>query len=181
MVRIFFDAGDNAMFRLRKNSGFTLAELMVVIAIVAVLSALAIPGFLSWIPKHKLGNGSRDILSTLERARMRAVRDRISIGIEIVDDANYRVWVDNGAGAGETDNAQWDVGENIIMQSSLPAGITADLGGGASSFRFDSQGYPLDTNDLPFTGKLKLTNGRHDRYVHMSVAGNAKISKDENP
>lgn len=154
---------------------------MVVIGIVAVLCSLAIPGFIAWIPKHKLGNGARDVLSTLERARMRAVRDRVSVGIEIVDDVNYRVWIDNGAGAGETDNAEWDAGENIITTRSLPAGIVADLGGGPSSFRFDSQGFPLDKNDKPFSGKLKLSNGRNDRYVHVSVAGNVKISKDADP
>jgi len=168
------------MFRLRSNSGLTLLELMVVIAIVAVLCSLAIPGLISWIPKHKLGNGARDILSTLERARMRAVRDRISIGIEIVDAVNYRVWIDNGAGAGNTDNAEWDAGENIIMQRKLPAGIEATVGG-VSSFRFDSQGFPLDKNDRPFSGTLKLSNGKLDRYVHLNVAGNAKISKEATP
>ncbi len=169
------------MFRMRSNSGLTLLELMVVIAIIAVLSSLAIPGLIAWIPKHKLGNGARDVLSTLERARMRAVRDRISIGIEIVDTVNYRVWIDNGAGAGETDNAVWNAGENIIMQRELPAGIEADLGGGPSSFRFDSQGFPLDTNDRPFSGTLRLSNGKLDRYVHMTVAGNARISKEATP
>ena len=169
------------MFRLRSNSGITLLELMVVIAIVAVLCSLAIPGFINWLPKHKLGNGARDILSTLERARMRAVRDRTSIGIEFVDSVNYRVWIDNGAGAGETNNAEWDAGENMIMQRELPAGIEADLGGGPSSFRFDSQGFPLDKNDRPFSAKLELSNGKLIRFVHMTVAGNVKISKDAVP
>ncbi len=169
------------MFRFRKNSGFTLMELVVVIAIISVLCALAIPGYISWLPKHKLGNGARDILTILERARMRAVRDRISIGIEMIDNVNYRIWVDNGAGAGETDNAVWNAGENIIMESALPAGITATVDAGQSSFRFDSQGFPLDKNDRPLSGKLTLSNGRHDRYVHISVAGNVKISKDEHP
>ena len=141
------------MFRFRKSSGFTLMELVVVIAIISVLCALAIPGFISWIPKHKLGNGTRDVLSTVEKARMRAIRDRVSIGFEMVDDTNYRVWIDNGAGAGETDNAEWDAGENIIMDRTLPAGIICDLGGGPSRrFRFDSQGFPLDKNDRPCSG-----------------------------
>jgi len=59
------------MFRLRKNSGFTLMELVVVIAIISVLCALAIPGYISWLPKHKLGNGARDILAQIDEEIIR--------------------------------------------------------------------------------------------------------------
>ncbi len=169
------------MFRLRKNSGFTLAELMVVIGIIAIISALAIPRLIGWLPNHKLGNCAMDILSTLEGARMRAVRDRVSVGIEFTDTVNYRIWIDNGAGAGNPDDATYHNDETLIMDRALPAGIEVDLGGGPSNFRFNSQGFPLDENDIPLSGKLKLTNGELDRYIHLTIAGGVKISKDENP
>jgi len=38
---------------LRKNEGFTLIELMIVVAIIAILAAIAIPNFLSFVSKTR--------------------------------------------------------------------------------------------------------------------------------
>jgi Tfp pilus assembly protein FimT len=154
-------------------------ELLVVIGIVAVLCSLAIPGLISWIPKHKLGNGARDVLSTIEGARMRAVRDRVSIGMEFLgDNVSYRVWVDDGGtGAGTADDAILNGDERIISDRELPAGIWWSNVGQAR-FRFDSQGFPLNPAGNPVGGSLELTNGRLVRYVNLTIAGNASISKE---
>lgn len=37
-----------------KNEAFTIVEMMVVIGIHAILSYIAIPGFIGWLPKYRL-------------------------------------------------------------------------------------------------------------------------------
>ena len=176
------------MCGIRNNSGFSLMELMVVIAIIAILSTIAIPGFISWFPEYKLSNGSRDVLSIIERARMRAVRERASVGVEILGDGvGYRAWIDDGSGAGTANDATLNGTERIIANLELPSGIRCsdvkfpNSGGSQPRFRFNSQGFPLDPGNNPTDGKVEITNGIYKRFIHLSIAGNAVISKEDNP
>jgi type IV fimbrial biogenesis protein FimT len=170
---------------IRKNSGFTLAELMVVIAIISILSAIAVPNFIGWLAKRKVGTGARDVLSTIEVARIRAVRQRISVGIEFqADNMSYRVWLDDGSGGGGiADDASLNGTERIILNNRLPAGITATWarfpkGSAQRRFRFDSTGFPLDTSGNPADGEIRITNNQgDDRDIDLSVSGNVIILK----
>jgi type IV fimbrial biogenesis protein FimT len=56
-----------------RAAGFTLLELMVVVAIAAVLAAVAAPGMSTFIDNQRLRNGSFDLVSDLLLARSEAV------------------------------------------------------------------------------------------------------------
>jgi len=163
-----------------KNSGFTTMELVVVIAIIAIISAIAMPNIVGWIPKRKLGVAARDVLNAVESARLTAVRNRVSVGIEFLgDNVTYRVWLDDGAGVGTSNDALLNGTERTILTRTLPAGITVTGAtfGGPRSFRFDSQGFPIGTDNAPTDGSITITNKKDNRIVEMTLAGNVSIQK----
>lgn len=64
--------GDN----MQKNKGFTLIELMVTIAVLAIIAMMAIPSFGSLIATYKLKEISKDYAQTLAQARSEAILTR---------------------------------------------------------------------------------------------------------
>jgi type IV fimbrial biogenesis protein FimT len=129
-----------------KNSiGFTLVELMVAIAILAILSLIAIPAFTAWLPDYRLKQAARDLYSNLQRARMGAIKANDSWGVYFdnsVKPGRYliyslgpnRTW-DNGTGD--------DVLQNITINLSAYTGV--DYGHGKATKNI--QGSPFGPGD----------------------------------
>jgi type IV fimbrial biogenesis protein FimT len=158
-----------------------MTELMMVIGIIAIASAIAVPNFISWIPKRKLGAASRDVLAALETARMQAVRSRSNAVIQFPNSTDYLIWVDNGEGGGSANDGIRNGTEQIIRNASMPAGITVTSAvfSGNNSFVFDSRGFPLDIGGNPTNGQVRITNPKDGdfRDVNLSFGGNVSITK----
>jgi len=59
---------------MNNNKGFTLIEMMVVIAIMTVLATLVLPDFLGLTQKSRLRKAARDVYSSMQTARMGAIQ-----------------------------------------------------------------------------------------------------------
>lgn len=70
-ICIIKPAGEKIM---RNNSGFTILELFVVIAVLVLLTAISIPGFFAYLPRHRLNSAARDLYSNLHLAKMAAIK-----------------------------------------------------------------------------------------------------------
>jgi general secretion pathway protein H len=57
----------------RGRNGFTLVELLVVLAIMAMLIMIAMPPILSVLPKMEAKSGAREVAAALREARSRAI------------------------------------------------------------------------------------------------------------
>ena len=64
---------------MRKDTGFTLMEVMIVIAIIGILCGIATPNLIKWLPKQRVGSAARELKSTLEFARISAVKTNTDV------------------------------------------------------------------------------------------------------
>ena len=147
---------------LRRNAGFSLTELMVIIAIIGILSGIAVPGFVGWLPKYRMGGAARDVRGILEHARLTAVKT----GSDVVVDLDF---------ANET--VRTSVGGNTVRRVRMAAGIdlkNVDLG---AQFRFNNQGMPVFADGIPRSLSVAVSNGgRHpDKLIHVSAGGTVRI------
>jgi type II secretion system protein H len=70
-------------------SGFTLLELMIVIAIVGIMAGIGIPNLLSYIPKARLNGAARTVLVDLMATRMKAVKTSVNTRISFTSNHEY--------------------------------------------------------------------------------------------
>jgi type IV fimbrial biogenesis protein FimT len=64
---------------MKRNAGFTLLELMTSVAVLGVLSAVAVPSFTNMINRNRLASQSNELLSAIQFARIEAIRSNARI------------------------------------------------------------------------------------------------------
>jgi prepilin-type N-terminal cleavage/methylation domain-containing protein len=109
------------------KKGVTLIELVVVLVIIAVGAVLMAPNIGKWLPSYRLRTATRDIVSTMRVAQIKAVSTNLQYRVDFdVAGNSYKLqyqttgglWVDEGA------------------TRNLPTGITfsnADFGGASQA------------------------------------------------
>jgi type IV fimbrial biogenesis protein FimT len=138
----------------RKNSGFTMTELMVTIAIISIVTSIAVPNFLGWLPKYRLSSASRNILSAIEFTRLTAVRQYADAQIQFnVGNSSYTVSVNGRTVKGDT----------------LPAGVSIASSFSGNNFDFNRQGFPDES------GNVTLSGDSGSKVINVKVSGNARI------
>lgn len=79
-------------FIIGSQKGFSLTEVMIVMAVTVILSGLASVSFMSQLPHHRLNNAARDLVSDLRWARQLALAERRPVSVVLDPETDrYRI------------------------------------------------------------------------------------------
>jgi len=156
---------------MKKSRGFSILELLVVLAVIAVVSAIVTPNFISWRNNAKMRGAVDNLMGDLEMAKIRAVKENNFVAV-LFNPTGYRVFVDKAN--------PWvqDADERLLRVRKLPAGVTFDLGHPNWGFtsnrtRFNSRGRAGTENG---TAVIVNREGRQ-RDVIVSTLGRIRVKR----
>lgn len=147
--------------------GFTLIELMVTLAVAAILMAIAAPGFLAFQRNAELTSAVNGLVASIAAARGEAMKNGRYAMVVPADAANWNsgwvVFVSKDRSNVFKESAD----TTVLKQSALPSYFTVDATGTAKEgqtdppyIRFDASGYPKTTSGG--FGALKISIARND-------------------
>lgn len=117
---------DRRFHTARKSAGFSLLELMVVVAIMLIVVATAIPSFLTAYYNIRLKNAATDLAELMQRARILSAKNNAVYTLAYTTSSGVQqAFVD------ENLNGSWDSGEpGITFNSAVTIGTGAPSGSG---------------------------------------------------
>src|SRR5262245_26160392 len=139
------------------ESGFTLAELIVLIAVIGILSIMAIPSFLSYYQAATLRSGAQQFAVLINQAREIAIKENGSLCVKMSSPTQMR-YARNNCGGPAWVGTGTDAAGNI----SLPPRISAAAPANPPIFNYVGSALPAAT----FT----LTNIETGATLTVSVA-----------
>ena len=138
-------------------------ELILVVAIIGIMAAIAIPAFMGLLPGMRLNGAARQLMGDLMDARMEAVKQNNEYKVFFLNDHQYQILDDdnnNGADDGETSR-------------------TVDIQDNFENVTFSATGNPVFSPKGVVKGVSTTTvtvqNSAGSKSISVSVAGRVKI------
>ncbi|MCC8538550.1 GspH/FimT family pseudopilin [Xanthomonas axonopodis pv. poinsettiicola] len=161
--------------------GFTLVELLVTIAVVAVLAVIALPSFQGVIRSNQAATTANELVASLALARSEAIRSTRGGGICPSSDGTtcsgqwsngWIAWSDANA------NGTFDSGETVLRYTKVNPNMTID-GTGITAIAFDARARRIATADQVLTLRPARCPSRQQlvRTLTVTSTGHTRIVK----
>ena len=164
------------------DEGFTLLEVLVVIAIASILLIVAVPSFTTTITRNRIASEVNDLFSALQFARSEALKQGAPVSVCASRDqvtcntTNVNAW--QGGFIVFTDpngNAVVDTGDVILRKWPAYAGSeTAVASNSLGAFTFNRQGFAAGLPANPVSVAVSAVTGAdttNNRCIVISLAG----------
>lgn len=177
-----------------KAAGFTIMELMIAIAIIAILSAIAVPNMISYRMNSQFRAATQDVFAKLQKAKMNAVKTNVRCAVafnQVVNGVtnNYLMFND-GPDAMNVYDGIYTAGEDIVasgrfsqygsvqFDTAQGGGSGTTFGGGPGvGFYFGSDGMPRRLDGAPESGSIFLMDaGGRRAEIQVSTTGFIRIN-----
>lgn len=153
------------------KKGVTLIELIVVMVIIAIGAVLLAPNIGAWLPNYRLRSATRDIVSTLRTANMKAVSTNLEYRVYF-SSGERKYWIERGNQSSNSTNwvGTTDPGNPARdgAINDLPTGVTINFTGNIE-FNPDST---CNTQTLVLTN----SKGKQSRITLVSSTGKVNVS-----
>jgi len=120
---------------MNRHAGFTLIEMLMVVVVIGILTSVSAPTFRGYMMSQRISAASRDMVTNLRFARLRAVDERNPWVVMFLRATNqYVLFSDSGGGGGmatspdynelNRSNLRPDPGERVLGPFTLTGGVT---------------------------------------------------------
>jgi type II secretion system protein H len=147
------------------KTGFSLIELMIVIAIMAIISAIAAPNFMHYMAERRLSGAARMVMSDLMAARQKAVAINQRVKVSFVSNHAYEIWNDADNSGTVADNEGDDLVRDIY-----PDYYDVTLSTGSTVFS------PRGTASVTTVTLTSSRTGISSKEVTVAMTGRVKIN-----
>ena len=154
---------------LSRSAGFTIIELMVAVAMMAILAALATPSFREFVEAQRMRDTAFGLVSDLTLARSEAIKRGGSVFITPVNADWTQGWVVTLVADGS--------GDQLSAQRAPGNGVTLDTA--AAGVAFDRNGRSTAMGTVRF--ELTTTSQTRHRCISIDPSGRPKSVAEECP
>lgn len=138
--------------------GLTLIEMLIVIALLAVLAGMTVPTFSTKISYYRLNRAARQVVADLMAARQRAISHQASVQVLFAPPDSYTIWDDTNAN-GDMDHGE--IHSHNLQQYHITLAAT-------NNPTFHPRGAVTNFATIMLTGG---TSAREKRCIRLSIAG----------
>ena len=157
----------------RRVQGFTLIELMITLAISAILLSVAAPAYQSFIGSTALTTATNDLVAALNMARSEALKRDGQVSLRAANIVSDDFADGYCLVLGKPD----DCDDALRNFPAVGSEISMVVSGGYDKITFDGMGGLTDTSNSTRAFELCRANEDH-RRVTIALVGRSKISAD---